>query len=195
MNPDTRTQILFGVWQVIAEGGLAGVSMRSVAAAAGVSLGSVQHHFGTKQELIRASAAAMIQGAEDRHHTKEALPAARRLLELIGHSIPVAENSRRGTSVFYAYVAASVSDPAIAGIIADAKRGVLTEVASLLGELGVDDSPDPALHLLAVGDGLAMNVLLGTVTAAQASAALAAEVERVLSTPSPASLKASRIDR
>ena len=40
--------------RIVAVQGVAGTSLRAVAAAAGVSLGLVQHHFATKAGLIKA---------------------------------------------------------------------------------------------------------------------------------------------
>ncbi|WIM71803.1 TetR family transcriptional regulator [Corynebacterium suedekumii] len=64
--------ILVAVWQVIATRGIDAVSFRSVAAAADVSVGRVQHHFPTRTGLIRAAARHMIDSAS------EALPRNRR---------------------------------------------------------------------------------------------------------------------
>ena len=49
----SRTEIAYTVWAVIAEDGLDAVSMRRVAAEAGISLGRVQHYFTSKDELLR----------------------------------------------------------------------------------------------------------------------------------------------
>ena len=40
-----RTAIIHAVWQVIAERGMGAVTMRTVAAAAGVSVGRIQYWF------------------------------------------------------------------------------------------------------------------------------------------------------
>jgi TetR/AcrR family transcriptional regulator, cholesterol catabolism regulator len=58
----TREQILDAVLSCLAEGGIAGVSMRAVAAEAGVSLGLLNYHFAGKQALI----AEAVQVACDR---------------------------------------------------------------------------------------------------------------------------------
>jgi len=48
----TQEQILDAVLSCLTEGGIAGVSMRAVAAEAGVSLGLLNYHFAGKQALI-----------------------------------------------------------------------------------------------------------------------------------------------
>ncbi len=51
----SQEQILDAVLACLAEGGIAGVSMRAVAAEAGVSLGLLNYHFPGKQALITAA--------------------------------------------------------------------------------------------------------------------------------------------
>ena len=55
-RPDhpTRDQILRAAEPLFAEHGFSGVSMRAIAAAAGVHLGQLPYHFGTKDALYRA---------------------------------------------------------------------------------------------------------------------------------------------
>jgi AcrR family transcriptional regulator len=51
---ESERQILLAATQLIAERGLRGVSLRDVGREAGYSRGIVNHHFGTKEELIKA---------------------------------------------------------------------------------------------------------------------------------------------
>ena len=50
-----RTAILEAALDAFARGGYEGLSMRAVARSLGVSLATVQHHFGTKADLYRAA--------------------------------------------------------------------------------------------------------------------------------------------
>ncbi|MGB2711165.1 MAG: TetR family transcriptional regulator [Conexibacter sp.] len=50
---DTRTRILHATLATIAEGGIAAVSNRRVAAEAGVALGSLTYHFPSQTDLLR----------------------------------------------------------------------------------------------------------------------------------------------
>ena len=52
---DRQARILDAALQLLAEGGIAAVSMRAVARAAGVSLGLVNYHYDGKASLIRAA--------------------------------------------------------------------------------------------------------------------------------------------
>ncbi|MDO5697122.1 MAG: TetR family transcriptional regulator C-terminal domain-containing protein [Dermatophilus congolensis] len=177
-----RAQILVAVWRVVASRGLGAVSVRSVAAEAGVSAGRVQHYFATKDELVRASVSFMIDAAESMHDdaTKAASP-VERLWAVLAHAIPRASTSRAGTSVFYSFVAAAVADPVIAATLADAKTGVEQEVSRLLREVNPAlDAPDEhARNLLALSDGLTMRVLIGSLTAEEAARSLRAALTEV----------------
>ena len=50
-----RSDILEAALDAFTQGGYGGLSMRAVARSLGVSLATVQHHFGTKAELYRAA--------------------------------------------------------------------------------------------------------------------------------------------
>jgi AcrR family transcriptional regulator len=51
---ETERRILLAATHLIADRGLAGTSLRDVGLEAGYSRGIVNHHFGTKEELVRA---------------------------------------------------------------------------------------------------------------------------------------------
>ena len=170
-----RTTILVAVFRVIAARGLSAVSIRSVAAEAGVSVGRVQHYFGSKRELIRATTAFMISAAETHHFdTGTHRSVADDLWEVLTHAIPLAAESPAGTSVFYSLVAASVADPELAAILSEAKAGLEELMARQLTELvpSLDDPQAGARNLLALSDGLTLQVLIGHLTADQAHATL-----------------------
>ena len=175
-----RTTILLAVLHVIAARGSGAVSIRSVAAEAGVSVGRVQHYFVSKRELIRATTAFMISAAEARHFdTGTPRSVADDLWEVLTHSIPLAAESPAGTSVFYSLVAASVADAELAAILSEAEAGVQDLIASQLTELvpGLSDPQAGARNLLALSDGLTLQVLIGHLTADQAHAILRAALD------------------
>lgn len=166
---------MLAVLHVIATRGLGAVSIRSVASAAGVSVGRVQHYFHSKQELIRATTDFMIDSAAAHHFDVEKPRSPQdELWEILTHAIPLAAGSPAGTSVFYSLVAASVADQQIAAILAEAKEGTEDLVTLQLADLnsGLPDPRAAARHLLALSDGLVLQVLIGHLTAEQAHATL-----------------------
>lgn len=174
-HAERRAEIIRGVWALIAEAGIEAVTMRRVAAAAGVSVGRIQHYFASRSELVRASARAMITAAEGTYAAEGSAPgpAARYAVD---HVIPRTDAQRVGTTIWLAYVSASVGDPEIASILAEAKRGQEDEVTRLLAEAGVAGGDAGARRrarmLVALADGLASRVLIGDLTTEEAMAVL-----------------------
>jgi AcrR family transcriptional regulator len=163
-----RADIIAAVWTVIASKGIAGVSMRTVAAEAGVSVGLVQHYFGTKQRLVHAGAELMVQQASLWYDTIDA-PPAESLRRLINHVIPATQAARLGAVIWHAYIAASLTDESIAGILTRAKQGQESEAIRLIRAIDRRAAAKPiASRLIAHADGLAAQVLFGALTPAAA---------------------------
>lgn len=65
MTIEGRAKIVHSTWRLMATRGLEAVTFRNVADDAGVSVGRVQHHFGTREGLLLSSCTAMVDGAYD----------------------------------------------------------------------------------------------------------------------------------
>lgn len=117
----------------------------------------------------------MIEGAAERHPVPEAPDGGdpRAVQVLVTHAIPATPDQRRGTTIWLSYLAASVADPELARILADAKRGQEDAVTRLLAA-GMGEREEAcrarARHLIALADGLAPRVLIGDLSAADALA-------------------------
>lgn len=175
MNDDRQAAIIQAVWKVIGEQGMAGVSMRTVAAAAMVSVGRVQYRFRTKDELLRASLEAMLSGAAQQHaDAVEGADAADILWHLLAHPILRVKESKAGVAVFHHYVAAGINHPALARLIADAKDDQEREVSRLLRRIAPDlHAPRSAARsLVALVDGLVLRMLTGGLSQRQAERVL-----------------------
>ncbi|MCP2262900.1 TetR/AcrR family transcriptional regulator [Promicromonospora thailandica] len=184
-HAERRTQIVHALWLVIAQQGIEGVSLRHVAAAAGVSTGRIQHYFGTKEALVLAGCTALVDSAYGGYLETEQAPPRERLLHVVSQQIPRDDAGRAGVSVWYAYVARSINDDAVRQVLAEARRGAEDECARLIRAAGAGSAPpgtagDPALvqarRLLALADGLTLRVLVGDLDPAEATAMLADEV-------------------
>ncbi|MGC3954475.1 MAG: TetR family transcriptional regulator [Propionicimonas sp.] len=173
-----RAAIVLALWLVISARGIEGVTYQAVAAAAGVSVGHVQHYFASKDELIRAGCWAMVDGATDRHSEQTAGSDPRQaLFDLLAQPIPRTEAFRLGAAVWYAYLARGVVDPGIGAIVAEASRGTVTETASLLDAAGLPTTE--AERLVSLSNGLTQRVLVGAVAADDALAVLYDEISRL----------------
>ena len=174
-----RTEIVHALWLVIAEHGIEGVSLRQVATEAGVSMGRIQHYFGTKEALVLAGCAALV-GAADAHYSETAQDAPRdRLLRIVSQQIPRDDGGRIGVSVWYAYVAKSINHAAVRQVLAEARRGAEGECVRLIRadrRVDAEVALVQARRLLALADGLTLRVLVGDLESAEAIASLDAEL-------------------
>lgn len=170
---ERRARIADALMRVAATGGLEAVSLRHVAAEAGVSTGMVQHYFGTKDELMLFALDLVSQGVQARLARRaESLgddPAPRTLVRsLLVEILPLdAERAAEGrvSLAFLAYAAVhphvgaglSESIGQMRAFIADRIRA-----AQAAGEATTAIDPDhAATALLALVDGLGVHVLAG----------------------------------
>jgi AcrR family transcriptional regulator len=146
---------------VVARDGLDALSFRRVATAAGVAIGTVQHHYPTRAELVagalertadRQAARAM---ATRRRSTLLATLTAR-LMSLLPHD----EASRHEAIVWVALAAAAARDPLVGPHQRRIARDTIEGIAALLdravanGELAAGtDTADLAQRIGAVVDG------------------------------------------
>src|SRR5690606_1434685 len=117
-----RRQIAQAVWAIVATRGLEAVSLRDVAAEAGVSMGMVQHYFRTKDAMLHYACRSIVDMAAARLDTAledgSGPPApATALRALFVGTLPLTPEQRVGTSVWYAFMARAVVDEALGVII------------------------------------------------------------------------------
>lgn len=169
-----RTALAHAVWAVIARDGAGAVTVRRVAAEAGVSVGRVQHYFPHKDELLRHACQAMVDQAAESFAERSADRDSRTVLrELVVQPIPSTRGARVGISVWQAFLAWSLQDEAIAALIRTELDGTRALIADLLravsatradGAAGGFDADVTASALLALGHGLAQQVMAGSMT-------------------------------
>ncbi|WP_167193605.1 TetR/AcrR family transcriptional regulator [Brevibacterium pigmentatum] len=188
-----RTEIVHALWQVIYLNGIDGVSFRSVAEAAGISIGRVQHYFPSRSELILEGCRHLVDSAEvadlddaDASSAPGSAAAVSALREFCFAFIPSGETMRIGASVWYTYVARAVMDEQIAEIIRASDRATIELGTRLyLAAVGTDSSVADgdnaasrrwAMRMIALGKGLAQEVMLDERSAASAKEILEEEL-------------------
>ena len=210
VHAQRRTEIVHALWQVIYLKGIDGVSFRSVAEAAGISIGRVQHYFPSRSELILEGCRQIVDSAEaagpegaDASSDPGSAKAVSALREFCFAFIPTGETMRIGASVWYTYVARAVMDEQIADIIRASDRATLElgirlyravgegDGAAHADDAGGTDGSDYAddaggtdgevattwaMRMIALGKGLAQEVMLDERSAASAKAILEAEL-------------------
>ncbi|QII05240.1 TetR family transcriptional regulator [Rhodococcoides fascians A25f] len=112
-----RSEIVAAVWRVIERAGMNGATVRSVAAEAGVSPGSLRYYFSDQGELVLFAAEAMTQRIVHRleaHPTEgDGLARAVRVLE---EMLPLDENRRVEASVWLEAIARARFDDRLAAL-------------------------------------------------------------------------------
>lgn len=164
-HEERRAEIDRVVWAIIAEEGIAAVTLRAIAARGDISMGRVQHYFATRDEILRHALTSYLALAEHAHPVPRDPTEA--LTMLLTHAIPRDGARRLGAKVWYAYLAEAVADPALRAIVDEALRGAEDLATDLL-----DGDRMRARTLLAAADGFAYRALIGIVTADEAEAAV-----------------------
>ncbi|WP_460529377.1 TetR/AcrR family transcriptional regulator [Flindersiella endophytica] len=177
-----RLEIVHALWQVIAASGIEGVSLRVVAQAAGISIGRIQHYFASREELVHTGLELLIGQAEAAYEATAAASPRDRLLHVLVQQVPRTELGRIGVTVWYAYLAAAITDTRIREILAEALRAGETECAAhvrAIRGLGRAEARAVARRLLALSDGLTLRVLVHGLGPDAAIAAIRAEVAAI----------------
>jgi AcrR family transcriptional regulator len=188
-----RATIAESVWRLTARGGIEAVTMRHVAADAGMSLGQVQHYFPGKDELLSHAYDLLGEQIATRtrtgHHTEDEKPEPRRLVrDTLAELLPLDDRRTRQAHVTFAFLAKAAVAPALADRIRRhhaALHDVLTDQLRRGQRDGtVPVHLDPAREartLLAVLDGLTGHVLIGHHTPADAEHALDTHLDDLFS--------------
>jgi AcrR family transcriptional regulator len=181
VDRDARRRLIADALLRVAAGrGLEAVSLRHVAAEAGVSAGMVQHYFRTKDEMMTFALTVVGERVEARLDAEELgeTPAAGALVRaLLVQLLPLDEERRVEGRVALAFLAYAAVKPAVAAALREDTarlRGFVADrirAAQEAGEAGPGVDPaQAATTLLALVEGLGLHVLGGHYPAATALA-------------------------
>ena len=169
-NPSpAATAILDALLAVVDQQGLDRATVREVASTAGISIGTVQHYFPTKDAMLTAAFAEVVRRIRARiEGTLAGSDDVRaNLSAVLRELLPLDERRRTEARIQIAFAARAARSPALA----DLQREVLTDVHQALTTafaLICDDEPDAprcrlAAHAaLALTDGLALHAVSAT---------------------------------
>ncbi|MEU9425300.1 TetR/AcrR family transcriptional regulator [Streptomyces sp. NPDC048342] len=187
-----RAQITDALVRVAAREGLHAVTMRTVAAEAGMSLNLVQYYFDTKAQLLHATLQRLEQQSHERWSARLAqLPGSvtpRAFIEaFLAEALPTDEASRAFHLVWTSYAVLAMTDPALAAQpFVEGPNRLEAQLADLLrqaqGNGVLDAGTDPATEatrLLALNHGLGTSVLVGQRTPEAAREVLAYHLDRL----------------
>lgn len=159
-----RAELAEAVWATIRQRGIGAVSVRTVAAEAGVAVGSLRHVFPTRSELLRFSADLMARRATGRIIATELTgdPEAD-ALALLRHLLPLEADSRAELDVNLALIAEAPALPELVPI-RDRTHAEIQTMCERVIELLAPGLPATSLtreaaRLFALIDGLALHLL------------------------------------
>jgi AcrR family transcriptional regulator len=194
-HEERRRQIADALVRTAATRGLHATGMREVAAEAAVSLRLVQYYFGTKEELLlfamqQLAAQFAERGLARIRRTKPPDGPARPrdvIAAILTEGLPADDERRTFTVVYTAYLALSLTDPALAiSPLVRNSTAVIDVVAAQLraaqaaGDTPADLDPDlEALSLLAMSAGLGTSVIAGQSSPGQAQAVIDHHLHRL----------------
>ncbi|MBF6573546.1 TetR/AcrR family transcriptional regulator [Nocardia farcinica] len=176
-----RAEIAAAVWRLIDQSGMSAVSLRTVAAEAGLVLGSLRHTFPTKADLLAYAMELVFVRAEQRVSAHAAIgDPRRRALAMLLELLPLDEQRRIEMRVDLALVAEAPAHPRLAVLAGRAH----TAVAALCHDLCADLAAHGLLHtaravaaearrLHALVDGTALHLLVAPEEAATAETLIA----------------------
>ena len=145
---DTKRRLIDGALQAIRVQGIAGVSARTVAAAAGVNQALVFYHFGTVDDLLTAACAAATAERVGQYRDRfVAVGTLRELLDL-GRELHAEETRQGNVTVLAQLLAGAQTDERLAAPVRSALHLWSDEIETVLHRL-LDGSPladvaDPA---------------------------------------------------
>ncbi|MEU6739077.1 TetR/AcrR family transcriptional regulator [Streptosporangium sandarakinum] len=193
-----RRQIAEAVWRIACTRGLEDVSLRQVAAEAGVSMRLVQYYFGTRDNLLLLSLRLLNDAAERRAEervraTTDPSDLRAVLRAVIAEMLPLDEDRRITTLVHLAYFVRSLNDERLSVLFRDAPPALEELMATLIRQAQergeVPDRVDPRREadlLMTMVDGLQSGMLLGRRTAGETMELLDHQLDRIFTLPSGA---------
>jgi AcrR family transcriptional regulator len=193
-----RRQVAEAVEHLIADGGLDGVTVARTAAAAGISVGLVQHYFPTKDDMLLHTFTAVRHRIEQRVtvDAQRADAAGARiehiLLTCLTEMLPFDDLRRRECRVALAFTGRAIDRPRLAEALQTSNAHVRTLLARAIhngkecGEVpDTTNEHTEAALLLAHADGLVLHAYNdpATISPSVAQSALAAHLHRIFPGP------------
>lgn len=155
-------------WRVILREGISGVSIRTVAAEAGVSTGSLRHVFPSRIDLLVHAMRLVDQRASERIQAHFVEPNPRTLvLAVISELLPLDAQRRAEMEVNIALIAEAPANDRIRQVRDDAYEVLRNACRRMATHLAINGSADSSLNieeetttLHALIDGLAVHMLI-----------------------------------
>lgn len=189
-HDERRRAIAEAVFRLIGSSGMESVSLRDVAIEAGVSVGSVQHYFESKTEMLLFALSYMRERVLERLLRKLGKltdPTKREYIRAVMSAmLPLDQPSREEASVNVAFFSVALSTPQFANLIAEgyARLMAMSQAqlhdAAATGQLAANVDPDKdGAALFFLVQGLIGPLLIGQLSKKQALGILDYQLDRV----------------
>ncbi len=176
-----RQEIGAAVCRVVGARGLDAVSLRHVAAEAGVSMGRVQHYFATKDEMLLFAFRLISDRVAERIGQLRSDDPRAFLRALLLELLPISAAARTEAPVLAAFLARAVVEPRLAEPLRAGGQEMVAFVAAQIRAARAEgDAERDATALLAFVDGLMLQVLIGQVTPENAEELVDHQLAQVL---------------
>lgn len=164
-----QQDIAEAVWRVVIRDGITAVSVRDVAAEAGLSTGSLRHTFASKADLLAYSMQLVHRRAQERAYRHAQITDPReRAIAIVAEVLPLDDTRRCEHEVNLALIAEAPAHPELGDITRTAHRALRAGLVLLVADLqqhglcapwrSVDDE---ARRLHALITGAAMQAMVG----------------------------------
>jgi TetR/AcrR family transcriptional regulator, transcriptional repressor of bet genes len=191
-HDERRRQLTDALARITATRGLDAVSLREVAAEAGVSMGAVQHYFATKDEMLLFAIERMQERVLDRIACVRNGPTyGETIRAILLELLPLDQTRRTEARIYQAFLARAAVAPALATRLRETLTQFEENIAlTIRASQALGQSPpglDPereATALLAVVDGLTAHALIELQTPETVLAALDTQLSRLFKTVS-----------
>lgn len=168
-DPSTRSPrrdvLTDALLRIVADRGLDQVSVREVATAAGVSIGTVQHYFPTKDDMLAAAFGEVVRRTRERlANVRLSADVRRNLSAVLRELLPLDSARSDEARIHLAFASRAATAPALAAIQRDVLADVTEQLAEAFrlaagGQLTTARCTLAAHAVLAVTDGLALHAV------------------------------------
>lgn len=161
-HDERRLEIARAVWRLVRDRGLASVSVRSVAAEAGLATASLRRAFPTQQALLTFCFELVVERAGRRIADLPAKGDARAYAEqVLREVLPLDAERRAEMTVWLVFASAALTDASLAPVFTAGHDALHELCRAVVASLGVDEAAVPfeAEGLHALVDGLAMHLV------------------------------------
>jgi AcrR family transcriptional regulator len=173
-----RDALIEAAIRVVANQGLRGLTIRSVAAEAGVTHGLVRHHFGSRAALVEATLLRSVEIAID---TSSLAPGTGRLDDISADLGSAVDDEEEMLAFQYELLLEARRRPELMPHVLRMYDDYVAAAEGELARAGLDDEPVAARVLFAALDGLALQqVVFGHRERTEAGVALVHELFKLL---------------